>query len=110
MATTSTKKNARKPWHGFAIEIGPNTDLGGEGLLMYEYASSGYTPVGRSARPTRRRRSLQATSPRPPDTSGFGRAGSMASTSWSRWSSTDGANSSAQRPARARPEQAGLRK
>ena len=34
MATTSTKKNARKPWHGFAIEIGPDTDLGGEGLLM----------------------------------------------------------------------------
>jgi hypothetical protein len=50
-ATRSTKKNARKPWHGFAIEIGPDTDLGGEGLLMYEYASSGYTPVAAVSTP-----------------------------------------------------------
>jgi len=72
MATTSTKKNARKPWHGFAIEIGPNTDLGGEGLLMYEYASSGYTPVAAVSTPNERRRSLQATSPRSPDASALG--------------------------------------
>jgi hypothetical protein len=50
-ATTSTKKSAWKPWHGFAIEIGPDTDLGGEGLLMYEYASSGYTPVAAVSTP-----------------------------------------------------------
>jgi hypothetical protein len=24
------KRTAWKPWHGFAIEIGPDTDLGGE--------------------------------------------------------------------------------
>ena len=36
---------------GFAIEIGPDTDLRGEGLLMYEYASSGYTPVAAVSTP-----------------------------------------------------------
>jgi len=50
-ATTRTKKSARKPWHGFAIEIGPDTDLGGDGLLMYEYASSGYIPVAAVSTP-----------------------------------------------------------
>ena len=45
MATTSTKKNARKPWHGFAIEIGPDTDLGGDGILILEHAEGGYEPV-----------------------------------------------------------------
>jgi hypothetical protein len=40
-----TKKSAWKAWHGFAIEIGPDTDLRGEGILMYEYAAGGSTPV-----------------------------------------------------------------
>jgi hypothetical protein len=52
MATKRTaKKNAWQPWHGFAIEIGPDTDLGCEGLLMYEYASGGYTPVAAVSTP-----------------------------------------------------------
>ncbi len=50
MART-TKKNAWKSWNGFAIEIGPDTDLGGDGLLMYEYASGGYTPVATVSTP-----------------------------------------------------------
>ena len=41
---TTTKKNAWKPWHGFAIEIGPDTELS-EGLLVYEYSLGGYAPV-----------------------------------------------------------------
>jgi hypothetical protein len=40
------KKNAWKPWHGFAIEIGPDTDLRGDGLLILEYADGGYEPIG----------------------------------------------------------------
>ena len=48
---TTTKKNAWKPWHGFAIEIGPDTDLQGDGLLVYEYASDGYTPVAAVSTP-----------------------------------------------------------
>jgi hypothetical protein len=50
MART-TKKNEWKPWHGFAIEIGPDTDLRGDGLLMYEYASGGYAPVAAVSTP-----------------------------------------------------------
>ena len=49
MATT--KKDAWKPWHGFAIEIGPDTDLQGDGLLVYEYASGGYAPVAAVSTP-----------------------------------------------------------
>ena len=46
MATTkTTKKNAWKPWHGFAIEIGPDTDLRGEGILILEYPEGGYEPI-----------------------------------------------------------------
>jgi len=33
------------PWHGFAIEIKPDTDLGGEGFLILEHAEGGYEPV-----------------------------------------------------------------
>jgi hypothetical protein len=47
----TTKKNAWKPWHGFAIEIGPDTDLQGDGLLVYEYASGGYAPVAAVSTP-----------------------------------------------------------
>jgi hypothetical protein len=36
---------------GFAIEIGPDTDLRGEGLLIYEYASGGYAPVAAVSTP-----------------------------------------------------------
>ena len=43
-------RKAWKPWHGFAIEIGPDTQLS-EGLLMYEYASGGYAPVGAVSTP-----------------------------------------------------------
>jgi hypothetical protein len=42
---TTTKKNAWKPWHGFAIEIGPDTELS-EGILVLEYAAGGYEPIG----------------------------------------------------------------
>ena len=49
--TKTTKKSAWQPWHGFAIEIGPDTDLGAEGILMYEYASGGYAPVGSVSTP-----------------------------------------------------------
>ena len=49
MATT--KKNAWKPWHGFAIEIRPDTDLQGDGLLVYEYASGGYAPIAAVSTP-----------------------------------------------------------
>jgi hypothetical protein len=46
MATTkTTKKNAWKPWHGFAIEIGPDTDLGGDAILILEYQAGGYEPI-----------------------------------------------------------------
>ena len=47
----SAKKNAWKPWHGFAIEIGPDTDLQCDGLLVYEYASGGYAPVAAVSTP-----------------------------------------------------------
>lgn len=47
----ATKKNAWMPWHGFAIEIGPDTDLQGDGLLVYEYASGGYAPVAAVSTP-----------------------------------------------------------
>ena len=36
---------------GFAIEIGPDTDLRDEGLLIYEYASGGYAPVAAVSTP-----------------------------------------------------------
>ena len=49
MATRT--KQAWKPWHGFAIEIGPDTDLRGDGLLIYEYAAGGYIPVGNVSTP-----------------------------------------------------------
>jgi len=47
---TTTKKNAWKPWHGFAIEIGPDTELS-EGILMQELVVPGQNipynrPVG----------------------------------------------------------------
>jgi hypothetical protein len=47
----ATKKDAWRAWHGFAIEIGPDTDLRGDGLLIYEYASGGYTPVAAVSTP-----------------------------------------------------------
>ena len=49
-----TKRNQTTPANatpGFAIEIGPDTDLGGEGLLIYEYASGGYAPVAAVSTP-----------------------------------------------------------
>jgi hypothetical protein len=45
-ATKSTKKNAWKAWHGFAIEIGPDTDLRGDGMLILELQAGGYEPIG----------------------------------------------------------------
>lgn len=47
----TSKKQAWKEWHGFAIEIGPDTDLRGEGMLMYEYAGGGYTPIASVSTP-----------------------------------------------------------
>jgi len=43
MATRT--KQAWKPWHGFAIEIGPDTDLGGDSFLVVEYQAGGYEPI-----------------------------------------------------------------
>lgn len=42
----TTKKQAWKPWNGFAIEIKPDTELGGYGLLIAEYESGAYEPIG----------------------------------------------------------------
>lgn len=50
MATRSTKKSAWKPWHGFAIEIGPDTQLA-EGLVVYEFSVGGYAPVSAVSTP-----------------------------------------------------------
>jgi hypothetical protein len=48
--TKTTKKSAWQPWHGFAIEIGPDTELS-EGILMQELVVPGQSipynrPVG----------------------------------------------------------------
>ena len=38
---TKTTKTAWKAWHGFAIEITPETDLAGDGILMIELKIEG---------------------------------------------------------------------
>src|SRR3954451_18166679 len=35
----------RQEWHGFAFEIGPDTDLQGDGLLILERPDGSYEPV-----------------------------------------------------------------
>jgi hypothetical protein len=45
------KKGNKRATAGFGIEIGPDTDLRGEGLLVYEYVSGGYTPVAAVSTP-----------------------------------------------------------
>jgi len=79
------QKKRMEPWHGFAIEIGPDTDLGGEGLLMYEYASSGYTPVAAVSTPNEAQEIAASYKPQVAGCFRLWAAGSMASTSWSRW-------------------------
>ena len=49
--TTRATKSQWKAWHGFAVEIGPDTDLRGDGLLIYEYAAGGYIPVAAVSTP-----------------------------------------------------------
>ena len=42
----ATKTSTWKSWHGFAIEIGPETDLGCDSMLVIEYQTGGYQPLG----------------------------------------------------------------